>query len=148
MPFEDKYRCYIEIFNEVCVMLVTYDYMFFCQSFEPNETMGKAFKSIYVLNFAGNILKIAYSLTLTVIPKLYKQFRIRRDASTKIENPRLEWFDKKLNLKNENPECPLAIAYHNYSLKLLKDEEKVITSEIYCLNILNKKLMNNLIIKR
>jgi hypothetical protein len=60
MPFEYRHEKYLNIFNEVCVMLALYAYMFFRQSFEPNYTIGKVFKGIYMLNFGVNICKLLY----------------------------------------------------------------------------------------
>jgi hypothetical protein len=118
-------------------MLITYTYMFFKQSFEPNEYIGKAFKSIYIMNFAFNLLKVMLFLTLSVFPELYRKYQQRKDAYSKIVNPRLEYFDKILKMHIENQRCPIALAYYTESLKIFKEEKEIITSEIYCLNLRN-----------
>jgi hypothetical protein len=137
MPFENESQNFMEIFNEVCVMLITYVYMYFKQSFEPNYIIGIAFKSIYIMNFAVNLLKVMWFLTFTICPDLYKLFKKKRDDHYKIENPRLEYFQKILKMHTENPDCPIALAYYKDSLELFKVEENIITSELYCLNLGN-----------
>jgi hypothetical protein len=87
------------------------------------------------MNFVVNLLKVMWFLTLTVCPELYRKHKSRREAYNNIENPRLEYFDNILKMHSENPDCQIALAYYNDSLKLFKDEKLVITSEIYNLNL-------------
>jgi hypothetical protein len=74
MPFGDKYQNYINIFNEICNMLITYTYMFFKHSHEPNDSIGLVFIGLYVMNFCVNILKVLYVAILTKFPKLLDKF--------------------------------------------------------------------------
>jgi len=62
LPFKEMRQNFLEVFNEVCMMMIIYVYMFFKQSFEANYTMGSVFIYLYVLSFTVNLLVILYDL--------------------------------------------------------------------------------------
>lgn len=71
-PFIDPRQNQIELMNEATIMILTYIYMFFSQSYEANLTMGTLFIAVFMSNIVINILFVFSDIIFNSIPKLKK----------------------------------------------------------------------------
>ena len=108
-PFEDKFMSSWEVFNEACVMMVSYCLMFLQSPYltpADRYTVGYLQILVYCINLFCNISNILSKLVNVSIPEAYRQ-RTRAKEAEVYEKKLNEWIQKKIKFCEDNPNVPM-----------------------------------------
>lgn len=69
-PFENLYQNYIELFNEICLYIITLSYTAFTDIVSSSSTkngLGYLSSLIIILNILANIIIVAYGIVKSIV---------------------------------------------------------------------------------
>ena len=109
--------------NESTILLLTYDYMFFKQSYEANQFMGLVFIVIFIANVLINFFFVVIDFIFDTIPKVYTIVNQKIDQwmyQWKIKR----WFGEKNSLYGKDCLGDIDHVYYIEAAKIYKESER------------------------
>lgn len=109
--------------NESTILLLTYVYMFFKQSYEANLFMGLVFIVIFISNVLINFLFVVLDFIFDTIPKVYTTVKQKIDK-WKYQWKIKRWFNEKNSLYGKDRLGDIDHVYYVEAVKIYRESQR------------------------